>query len=279
MVDERRPNWFFISTLFVVVGLLKPVSAQDVFECDYTTDIDQDNDGLIELCDLDALDAVRYQLDGSGYRESFDAVKVTAGCPRSGCNGYELRKDLDFNIDDNYRDLGNKAAWTSGSGWLPIGDRLNFFTARFEGNGHTIANLYIDRPSDYVGLFRATSTPAKISDLILSQINIEGNSYTGGLIGWNYAHQMRDAATTRVIHSYWNSKTVGISLSAGGHPRTTEQLQSPTAPGLPRDGMLPIGISARANNTRYSNTARVLKRDTYCRVNTLCCRVCSYWTV
>ena len=71
------------------------------------------------------------------------------------------------------------------SGWLPIGTRLNFFTARFEGNGHTIANLYIDRPSDYVGLFRATARRAKISDLILSQINIKGNSYVGGLAGHN----------------------------------------------------------------------------------------------
>ena len=176
------------STRFLLLSiavLWVSVSAQDIFECNYATDIDQDNDGLIELCDLDALDAVRYQLDGSGYRESFDAVKVTAGCPQSGCNGYELRKDLDFNVDGSYRDLTNKAAWTSGLGWLPIGDRLNFFSARFEGNGHTIANLYIDRPSDYVGLFRATTKLAKISDLVLSQINIKGNSYVGSLAGHN----------------------------------------------------------------------------------------------
>ena len=171
--------------LLLIAVLRVSVSAQDVFECDYTTDIDQDNDGLIELCDLDALDAVRYQLDGTGYRESFDAVKITAGCPRSGCNGYELRKDLDFNADDSYRDLAHKAAWTSGLGWLPIGDRLNFFAARFEGNGHTIANLYIDRPSDYIGLFRATAKPAKVGDLVLSQINIKGNSYIGSLAGHN----------------------------------------------------------------------------------------------
>ena len=44
---------------------LRSVSAQDGFQCDYATDIDQDDDGLIELCDLNALDAVRYQLDGS----------------------------------------------------------------------------------------------------------------------------------------------------------------------------------------------------------------------
>ena len=164
---------------------LRSVSAQDGFQCNYATDIDQDDDGLIELCDLDALDAIRYQLDGSGYRESFDMVKITAGCPSSGCDGYELRSDLDFNADDSYRNTTNKKAWTSGLGWLPIGDRLNFFAARFEGNNHTISNLYINRPSDYVGLFKATAKPAKISDLILSQTSINGNSYVGSLAGHN----------------------------------------------------------------------------------------------
>ena len=171
--------------LLLVTISLQSVSAQDGFQCNYTTDIDQDNDGLIELCDLNALDAVRYQLDGSGYRESFDAAKITAGCPSNGCNGYELRSDLDFNADNSYRNTSNKEAWTSGSGWLPIGDRLSFFTAIFEGNGHTIANLYINRPSDYIGLFTATAKLAKISDLVLSQTNIKGNSYVGSLAGHN----------------------------------------------------------------------------------------------
>ena len=184
-MDERNPRRFLWLFFLAITLLLQPVSAQDTFQCDYTTDIDQDDDGLIEICDLDALDAIRYQLDGSGYRESFNAVKITAGCPSSGCDGYELRSDLDFNADDSYRDINNKEAWTSGLGWLPIGDRLDFFNARFEGNNHTISNLYINRPADYVGLFKATTKLAKISDLVLSQTNIEGNSYVGSLAGHN----------------------------------------------------------------------------------------------
>ena len=175
-----------VSGIFLLAAIFSEVAiAQRSPLCNYLNDVDQDDDGLIELCDLDALNAIRYQLDGSGYRESFDAIKITAGCPSSGCDGYELRSDLDFNADDSYRNINNKAAWTSGLGWLPIGDRLNFFSARFEGNGHTISNLYINRPSDYVGLFRATTKLAKISDLVLSQTNIEGNSYIGSLAGHN----------------------------------------------------------------------------------------------
>ena len=173
-------GFFLLAEIFSQVAI-----AQRNPLCNYLNDVDQDDDGLIELCDLDALNAIRYQLDGSGYRESFDAIKITAGCPSSGCNGYELHSDLDFNADDSYRNINNKAAWTNGLGWLPIGDRLSFFSARFEGNGHTISNLYINRPSDYVGLFRATTKLAKISDLVLSQTNIEGNSYVGSLAGHN----------------------------------------------------------------------------------------------
>ena len=184
-MDERNPRWLLGLFFLAITLLLQPVSAQDVSQCNYTTDIDQDDDGLIEICDLNALDAIRYQLDGSGYRESSDAIKITAGCPSHGCDGYELRSDLDFNADDSYRDTNSKEAWTSGLGWLPIGDRLNSFGGRFDGNDHTIANLYINRPSDYVGLFRATTKLAKITNLVLSQTNIKGNSYVGSLAGHN----------------------------------------------------------------------------------------------
>ncbi len=173
------------ATCLLTVMFSEIAIAQRHLQCNYTTDIDQDNDGLIEICDLNALNAIRYQLDGSGYRESLTSPKITAGCPRSGCNGFELHRDLDFNADDDYRNITNKEAWTSGLGWLPISDRLNFFAARFEGNGHAIVNLYINRPSDYVGLFKATAKRAKISNLVLSRIDIKGNSYVGSLAGHN----------------------------------------------------------------------------------------------
>ena len=207
-MDKKRLSRFLCILYLVVIGLSQTVSAQDTFQCNYTTDIDQDNDGLIELCDLNALDAIRYQLDGSGYRESFDAVKITAGCPQRGCNGYELRGDLDFNAPGSYRNVTDKAAWTSGLGWLPLGNQPNPFNARFEGNGHTIANLYINRPSDYVGLFRATAKLAKVSDLVLSQINIKGNSYVGSLAGHN--------AGSITYIGVEGGRLVGMSNNVGG---------------------------------------------------------------
>ena len=104
-------------------------------------DIDKDGDGLIEICDLEGLSEIRYQLDGSSYITSADATTITQGCPRAGCLGYELVKDLDFKADASYRTTSNKVTWTKGDGWLPIGSLSNPFSAVFEGNGHTIAQF------------------------------------------------------------------------------------------------------------------------------------------
>ena len=181
---------------------------QDSLQCDYTVDIDQDDDGLIEICDLEGLDAIRYQLDGSGYRESFTANKITTGCPRLGCRGYELSRDLSFNDRDSYRDIANKAAWTSGSGWRPIGDHLDTFSARFDGNGHTISYLFIDSTTDYVGLFRRMSESAKISRLTLLRVNVAGQSFIGSLAGLN-AGIIIDVDVTE-------GRIVGVADTVGG---------------------------------------------------------------
>ena len=143
----------------------------DTFACDYATDIDRDDDGLIEICDIEGLNAIRYQLDGTGYRTSTDTTKITTGCKAGGCNGYELVRDLDFNDDASYSSTANKVIYTvddyedsADSGWQPIGyytddgdddNDYQLFNSLFEGNGHTISNLMINRSdADYaVGLF------------------------------------------------------------------------------------------------------------------------------
>ena len=49
------------------------IEDSDGDDADSTVDIDKDGDGLIELCDLEGINEMRYQLDGSGY-------KTSAGC-------------------------------------------------------------------------------------------------------------------------------------------------------------------------------------------------------
>ena len=74
-------------------------------------------------------------------------------CDRA-CRGYELTRSLDFNSPDSYSAGAVDPEWNGGDGWLPINDNGSGLNAEFEGNGHTISNLYIHRQdTDSVGLF------------------------------------------------------------------------------------------------------------------------------
>ena len=191
----------------IVLGLfaMGAASAQsstesDTFTCNYTTDIDQDDDGLIEICDLEGINAIRYQKDGTGYRKTSTSPKITTGCPADGCKGYELTTDLDLSAVDN---------------WLPI----NAFTSIFEGNGHTISNLKIKRPNaNNVGLFGYTNRSTKISNIGLLNVDIKGKGHVGGLVGKNHG---------RITDSYATGSVDGDGFSVGGlvgknHGRITD---------------------------------------------------------
>jgi hypothetical protein len=112
------------------------------------TEVDSDHDGLIEIASLEQLDWIRNNPAGTSLIDFAGQVN-SKGCPASGCFGYELVADLDFdtngdgvlNNKDTYYDYDKNG---SNSGWRPI-SRLE---ASFEGNGHHIRNLYINRPDD-----------------------------------------------------------------------------------------------------------------------------------
>ncbi|MFD0672815.1 S-layer homology domain-containing protein [Cohnella sp. GCM10027633] len=70
----------------------------------------------------------------------------------------------------------------SGVGWTPIGTAGLPFKGEFDGDGHTIGNLKIDRTDPDTGLFGVVEN-AKISDLALSDVNVKGDLRVGGLTG------------------------------------------------------------------------------------------------
>ena len=174
------PLWSVLC-LFVHAQTASPPSAPCRLE-----DIDRDDDGLIEICDLEALDAIRYQLDGSGYRASASAAKITAGCSvGEGCKGYELIGDLDFADDASYRRPQNKDIWFGADGWQPIGGVFNSFSAIFKGNNYTISNLRIRRSIDNAGLFARIQEAAVIDGVRLLNIDIKGDFGVGALVAYN----------------------------------------------------------------------------------------------
>ena len=156
-------------------------------------DYDADDDGLIEIRTLAQLDAIRYDPDGDNqissgddeeaYYSAFPDAIAGMGCPFDGCIGFELAANLDFDTNgDGYPDQGD-AYWNDGAGWMPIGHRFGStssgykFTATFDGGGHTIANLYINRErGEYVGLFSFTEAGSDIRGVGLVSASVAGTS-------------------------------------------------------------------------------------------------------
>ena len=156
-----------------------------------TRDYDRDDDDLIEVSTLAQLDAIRYDSNGNGvvddpsdwpsYFAAFTQATLNMGCSSS-CEGYELTADLDFDTDSSGGANDGDTYWNDGDGWEPIGD--DPYQAVFEGNGNTIANLFIDRSTESdVGLFSEVGKFGLIRNLGLEAVDVTGKDYVGGLVG------------------------------------------------------------------------------------------------
>lgn len=129
-------------------------------------------EGEIEIYYLQELDAVRGDLTAS----------------------YILMNDLDFYDDASYNSTDpdwstKKTSWTTGAGWLPIGDSENGFSGSFDGNDKKISNLYISKPNVVnVGFIALLSPTGVLKDLGLINIDITTDTYpspityTGGAV-------------------------------------------------------------------------------------------------
>ena len=81
---------------------------------------------------------------------------------------------------------GSTATGSVSEGWAPIGDDSNVYISTFEGNSHTISNLYINRPStSYVGLF-GDVRGASIRNVGMEDVHVQGENYVGGLVGYSF---------------------------------------------------------------------------------------------
>jgi filamentous hemagglutinin family protein len=78
------------------------------------------------------------------------------------------------------------STWNTALGFAPIGTTLLPFTGTFDGLGHSILNLLINRPLvSQVGLFGVTGATAVVRNVGLSLGSVSGLSEVGGLIGVN----------------------------------------------------------------------------------------------
>ena len=178
-------------------------------------DYDTDDDNLIDVSNLSQLDAIRYDLNGNGvvdgtnwepFYNAFEEATEGMGCPDH-CLGYELKADLDFDTNDSGGADADDTYWNGGDGWDPIGDSGDPFTAIFDGGGHSITNLFIDRDSaDGIGLFGyilgGLFGVTEIRDVDLVGVDVTGDDLVGSLVGEaKVALLVGEAKVALIVHS------------------------------------------------------------------------------
>ncbi len=124
----------------------------------------------------------------------------------------ESLNDVRNDLDAYYKQVCDidLTAYSSGEGWLPIGEEEenDRFKGQFDGCGYTITNLKITRPgSDNIGLFGYTSNNAEVINCKIVNAIISGNNYVGSLVGCN---------SGKVNNCYVNSSTVNSQNNNSG---------------------------------------------------------------
>ena len=115
-----------------------------------------------------------------------------------GNSDYILMNDLDQNT-------AGYADYNSGAGWQTI----HGFGGTFDGDGHVIKGLTINRPSSaYQGLFHGSASPT-ITRVGLEDVDITGASYTGALVTETWG-------TTSISEVYVTGTVTGTSSYTGG---------------------------------------------------------------
>jgi len=113
---------------------------------------------------------------------------------------YYLANDIDASVT---------STWNSGAGFLPYP-----FNGILDGNGHTITDLFIYRPTtDEVGLFSRVQTSSQIIDVSLEDANITGQNYVGGLVGRRYGGTI---VNSQVDGDIGGTDYVGAFIGIGG---------------------------------------------------------------
>ncbi|WP_255193890.1 GLUG motif-containing protein [Natronobeatus ordinarius] len=96
-------------------------------------------------------------------------------------------------------DASATATWNGGDGFSPIGDEDERFAGTFDGDGHTIEGLTIDRSESFlVGLFGVTE--GTVERVGLESVSIEGDSRVGALAGYHdHDGEVRESYATGTV--------------------------------------------------------------------------------
>ena len=172
----------------------------------------------VDLTSSSFVDIAVSDLAGSGTTD--DPYVIT--------NASELQA-IDDDLTANYTlgndiDASGTSDWNYGVGFNPIGaetpgdifSEASGFNGSFDGNGHTISGLTINRPTTVrVGLFGAVESPGEITNITLMNVSVEGKYAVGGLVGSNGYPDSVWTAGGSVTNASVNG-TINGTADAGG---------------------------------------------------------------
>ncbi len=128
-------------------------------------------------------------------------------------------------------DASDTQNWNDGAGFNPIGDYDNNnyernFSGVFNGNDHTIENLFIYRPQqNEIGFFGRTEA-ATIQNVRLLNVSVTGNEDVGGLAGISYSNIVNCHCSGSVSGTFCFGGLIGSNLSETGNSSTTVRCSS-----------------------------------------------------
>lgn len=108
-------------------------------------------------------------------------------------------------------DAAVTSAWNAGAGFMPLGDAMTSFGGRFDGLGHVVTGLVINRPTtDFVGLFGFING-ARILNVGLTNGSVSGGNYVGGVAGkvWTGSDKIGNCYNTSSVSG--NSFVGGVA--------------------------------------------------------------------
>ena len=130
------------------------------------------------------------KIGGDGTVEEYTVIReLGASGSNTGTDLQGMQQDLTRNYalgsDIN---ASSTSGWNSGKGFFPVGGQGNGYAGNFDGLGHVIHGLFVDRTSstDYASALFGYTDGATLRNVGFEDVWVRGNHGTGALVGRFY---------------------------------------------------------------------------------------------
>ncbi len=125
-------------------------------------------------------------------------------------------------------DASPTVGWDAGKGFEPIGHyQWSSFTGEFDGQGHMITNLFINRlDEECIGLFGCITDGGRVSNLGLENCVISGGKTVGGMCGWNLEGTIENVFVSGSISGQEDSIGGLVGSNAGWNNDTQKMTEA-----------------------------------------------------